>query len=217
MVHRSRRAEVSSWQWKLKLMSVFFQKNPPKNSRVFVLFCVNDHLVSQLNTNFDHDGVSVAKTGHCSSYSIILFPSINVFQHVSSSCDKIRERNICTLVGVSRNELKPYWEWAMNINEHITFFLPLFHKHPPGTNLCVSVFFSPSTVLSCFPQGLLMISRLSVLFSSRRPPLTPLIHLPNTSSPSESSLTSALRFVYWSDCALILLLSSFLLSVSDPP
>lgn len=56
-----------------------------------------------------------------------------------------------------------------------------------------------------------MISRLSVLFSSRRPPLTPLIHLPNTSSPSESSLTSALRFVYWSADALILLLSSFLL------
>lgn len=55
-------------------------KTTKKNKQLGVVsFCVNNHLVSQLNTKFDSEGVSVAKTGHCFSYSIIIFPAWTYF------------------------------------------------------------------------------------------------------------------------------------------
>lgn len=63
---------MSSLAVKTQVSVSFLKKKQTKHSGV-VLFCVNNHLVSQLNTKFDSEGVSVAKTGHCFSYSIILF------------------------------------------------------------------------------------------------------------------------------------------------
>lgn len=44
-----------------------FLQPPPKKQPCVILFSTNNHLVSQLNTKFDSEGVSVAKTGHCFS------------------------------------------------------------------------------------------------------------------------------------------------------
>lgn len=51
----------------------FLRKN--KKQPCVILFSTNRHLVSRLNTKFDSEGVSIAKTGHCFSHSVILFPA----------------------------------------------------------------------------------------------------------------------------------------------
>lgn len=44
-----------------------FLKKKKTNQPCVILFSTNNHLVSQLNTKFDSEGVSIAKTGHCFS------------------------------------------------------------------------------------------------------------------------------------------------------